>query len=156
LPFSQMCFLPVSCFAYSLTLKTETICSAGISTDFQWTTWDYIPEDRTLHSHLCENLTPNILNDKIEGQAKTIILETTHVFYKATQNLRHTQIICTVPLRWNNCCGYTFLHDHSSLSRCELGNYIFCIYCICISTCQITYITILLQFCNSLHKLLLW
>jgi hypothetical protein len=26
------------------------------SVDFQWTTWRYIPEDSTLHSHSCENL----------------------------------------------------------------------------------------------------
>jgi hypothetical protein len=35
-----------------------------MSPDFQQTTRNYISADRTLHSHLCKNLTPNILNQK--------------------------------------------------------------------------------------------
>jgi hypothetical protein len=32
------------------------ICSPETSVDFQQTTWHYIPEDRTLHKHRCENV----------------------------------------------------------------------------------------------------
>jgi hypothetical protein len=37
-------------------LKMETICSSETWVDFQRITGRYIPEDRTLHNHLCENL----------------------------------------------------------------------------------------------------
>jgi hypothetical protein len=53
---SKQCFMLVSCLSYSLTLKMEVICSSGTSVDFQWTTWWYVPEDRTIHSHYSENL----------------------------------------------------------------------------------------------------
>jgi hypothetical protein len=46
----------VSCLAYSSTLKMEATCSSETSVDFQQATLHYIPEDRTLHTHLCENL----------------------------------------------------------------------------------------------------
>jgi hypothetical protein len=49
-------FMLVSCVAYSLTLKMETTCSSETLVEFQWTTWRYIPEDRTLHSYRHENL----------------------------------------------------------------------------------------------------
>jgi hypothetical protein len=45
----------VSCLAYSSTPKMEGQCSET-SVAFQWTTQRYIPEDRTLHNHRCENL----------------------------------------------------------------------------------------------------
>jgi hypothetical protein len=35
----------------------EAICSTEASSDFQRTTWRYIPEDSPLHSYRCENLT---------------------------------------------------------------------------------------------------
>jgi hypothetical protein len=50
------CFMLLSCSAYFLTLKMEAICSSEKSVHFQWTTRRYIPEDRTLHNHCCENL----------------------------------------------------------------------------------------------------
>jgi hypothetical protein len=54
---AELCFPPaftlVSCLACSLTLKTEVTCSSKTSVDFKWTTWLYIPEDRTLHSKEC-------------------------------------------------------------------------------------------------------
>jgi hypothetical protein len=31
-------------------------CSSKTLVDFKWTTRCYIPEDRTLHNHCCENL----------------------------------------------------------------------------------------------------
>jgi hypothetical protein len=38
------------------TLKMEATCSSETSVDSQRTTLHYIPEDRTLHNHRCENL----------------------------------------------------------------------------------------------------
>jgi hypothetical protein len=40
----------------SSTLKMEAICSSETSADTQRTTRHHIPEDNTLHNHLCENL----------------------------------------------------------------------------------------------------
>jgi hypothetical protein len=37
-------------------VKVEAPCSSEMSVDFQQTTWNYIPEDRILHNHCCENL----------------------------------------------------------------------------------------------------
>jgi hypothetical protein len=57
-------FTLISCSAYS-TLKMEEICSSETSVDFQRTTRRYIPEDGTLHNHLCENLSsciPNVVH----------------------------------------------------------------------------------------------
>jgi hypothetical protein len=50
---------PASCLAYSSTLKMKAIRSSEMSVDFYRTTQAYIPEDSTLHSHLCENLKPD-------------------------------------------------------------------------------------------------
>jgi hypothetical protein len=38
----------VSCLPYSSTPKMKAPCSPEMSVDFQWTTWHYVPEDRTL------------------------------------------------------------------------------------------------------------
>jgi hypothetical protein len=43
--------LLVSRSAYSSTLKIEAICSSETLVDLQQTTWQYIPEDSTLHEH---------------------------------------------------------------------------------------------------------
>jgi hypothetical protein len=44
----------VSCSDYYSTLKMEAICSSEASVNVQWPRL-YIPEDRTLHNHRCEN-----------------------------------------------------------------------------------------------------
>jgi hypothetical protein len=44
------------CLADSSTLKMEVTYSSETSVDFQRTTRRYIPEERTLHNHRCENL----------------------------------------------------------------------------------------------------
>jgi hypothetical protein len=49
------CFLPVSCMAYFSTLKMEATCYPETLVDFQWATWDCIPEDRSVHKHRCKN-----------------------------------------------------------------------------------------------------
>jgi hypothetical protein len=36
-------------------LKMEVTFSSETSVDFQWTTRRYIPEDRSVHNHRCEN-----------------------------------------------------------------------------------------------------
>jgi hypothetical protein len=41
---------------YPLALKMEATYSSEKSDDLQWTTWGYIPEDRTLRNHRYENL----------------------------------------------------------------------------------------------------
>jgi hypothetical protein len=57
---SQLCsasylLLLVSCLAYSSILKMEATCSPEMSVDFQRITWRYIPDDKILHNHLCQN-----------------------------------------------------------------------------------------------------
>jgi hypothetical protein len=54
--FLAACFMLVSWLAYSSTLKLKVTCSPKTSADFQWTTWPYFPDDRTLHNNCCENL----------------------------------------------------------------------------------------------------
>jgi hypothetical protein len=39
-----------------LIMKNEATCSSETAIDFQRTTRRYIPEDKTLHNHRCENL----------------------------------------------------------------------------------------------------
>jgi hypothetical protein len=46
----------VSCLTSSLNLKMKATCFSENSVGFQRTTPRYIPEDRTLHNHRCENL----------------------------------------------------------------------------------------------------
>jgi hypothetical protein len=48
-------FTLVSCSVPSLTSKMEATCSPRTLVDFQQTTQRYVPEDRTLHNHQCEN-----------------------------------------------------------------------------------------------------
>jgi hypothetical protein len=50
------CFVVISFSACSFTLKMQAACSTKILVDFHWSTWPYIPEDGTPHTHHCENL----------------------------------------------------------------------------------------------------
>jgi hypothetical protein len=50
------CFMLVSCCVCSSTLTMEVTCSFEASVYFQRTTRRYIPEDRSIHNHRCENL----------------------------------------------------------------------------------------------------
>jgi hypothetical protein len=52
--------MAVSCVVYSSTLKLEIIYFSETSIDFQQTTRCYNPEDKTLHSHRCDNLISNL------------------------------------------------------------------------------------------------
>jgi hypothetical protein len=47
----------VYCLVYFSTLKMEAIYLFKMSVDFHRITSHYIPEDRTLHNHGCENFT---------------------------------------------------------------------------------------------------
>jgi hypothetical protein len=49
-----------SSLAYSLTLKTEAICSSEMSSSV-WPARHYNPKDNTLHSHCHENLKSNMI-----------------------------------------------------------------------------------------------
>jgi hypothetical protein len=44
-------FLVTASVVYSSDAKMEAICSSEMSVDFQWTTWHYTSENRTLHNH---------------------------------------------------------------------------------------------------------
>jgi hypothetical protein len=50
--------LPVAYLIYWSTLNTEVTFSSETSVGFRRIKRSYIPEDRTLHNHLCENLRP--------------------------------------------------------------------------------------------------
>jgi hypothetical protein len=54
-PDPEPAFTLVSYMAFSA-LKMEATCSSETSVDFKQTRRRYIPEDRTAHSHRCENL----------------------------------------------------------------------------------------------------
>jgi hypothetical protein len=56
LPCLPPAFMLISCLAYSSTPQMEVICASKTLGGFQRTTPRYIPEDRTLHNHRCENL----------------------------------------------------------------------------------------------------
>jgi hypothetical protein len=47
-------------FGFTSTLKVEATCSSETSVGFQGTTRRYIPGDKTLNNHGCENLKSNI------------------------------------------------------------------------------------------------
>jgi hypothetical protein len=51
-------FVLASCLACSSTLKMKAICSSETSVDFHRATRCYIPQDKLLHSHRCDNLKP--------------------------------------------------------------------------------------------------
>jgi hypothetical protein len=57
------CLMLVSCLAYYSTMKMYAICSSKKSVDFHQTIWHYVPEDRILHSHHCENLKSKYLSE---------------------------------------------------------------------------------------------
>jgi hypothetical protein len=54
--FLAACFMLVSCLVYSSTMELEATRSSETSVDFRRTRRRYIPEDRTIHNHRCENL----------------------------------------------------------------------------------------------------
>jgi hypothetical protein len=62
-----VCFMLVSCLAYSSTLKREVICSSETPVDFQRTTWRYIPKVRTLLNHGLETSNPTSLENNPQG-----------------------------------------------------------------------------------------
>jgi hypothetical protein len=68
-------FILVSCLAYSSALKIEVICSSEISIDFDGTTQSYIPKDRILHTHRCENfkLYVKIILDIAAGGRSSVV-----------------------------------------------------------------------------------
>jgi hypothetical protein len=59
--------LSPSYLVYSSTLKTEATCPSETSDDFHRITRRYIPENRTLHNHRCENL-KLVMQNSIRGK----------------------------------------------------------------------------------------
>jgi hypothetical protein len=57
-PSKKPAWKQVASRAYFSTLKMEATCSSETSVNFQWITGRYMPQDRTLHNHRCENLKP--------------------------------------------------------------------------------------------------
>jgi hypothetical protein len=57
----------VSYVSFSSTLKMEAKCSSETSADFQWTTWRYSPEDRTVRNDRCENLKSCVVSTQNAG-----------------------------------------------------------------------------------------
>jgi hypothetical protein len=55
---AELCFRGGFLVSLFLVLKTEPTYSSETSADFQRTRRRYIPEDKTLRNHRCENLTP--------------------------------------------------------------------------------------------------
>jgi hypothetical protein len=60
----------------------EAACSSKTSVDFQWTTWCYIPEDRTCHNHHCTNLKFYKMFFVIKGPLLTLSLRIITIFLK--------------------------------------------------------------------------
>jgi hypothetical protein len=67
----DVCFMLVSCLAYSLILKMEATCSSETSVGFQWITWCCSQECRT-HSHCFENSNPIICSVQSCHYAMTV------------------------------------------------------------------------------------
>jgi hypothetical protein len=59
----------------------EATCSSEMLVDFQRTTPNYIPEDRTIHNHQCENLKSYIFTQYF---GKVITYEGTSLFIPVT------------------------------------------------------------------------
>jgi hypothetical protein len=57
-----------------LTLKMEATCSSETSVNFHRATWRYIPEDRTLHNHRCENHRPYIASLRVKFKLQCFAL----------------------------------------------------------------------------------
>jgi hypothetical protein len=72
-PLISTCFTLIYCLAYNLTLKMNAKYSSEMSVEFQQTTWRYIPEDRTLHNHRCENLKSYIIRFYCQQTVQTKI-----------------------------------------------------------------------------------
>jgi hypothetical protein len=72
----------LSCLAYSSTLQMEAACSSETSVHFHETTQSDIPEDKTLHSHRCENVKCKIKKNSLYNHELTytgrIIIERAH------------------------------------------------------------------------------
>jgi hypothetical protein len=68
----------ISCLAYSSTLKIQATCYSETSVDFQRTTRRYIPNDRTLLNHFCENLKSYIFSNQLVNPATSSPADDVH------------------------------------------------------------------------------
>jgi hypothetical protein len=98
-------FTLVSCLIYSSTLMMEGKCSSETSVDFQWTTQHYIPEDRTLQNHCCENLKSYINNHYFQDSPYSTEL---------AQSVGNLCAINLIPWPISNTYGENFVTAHIS------------------------------------------
>jgi hypothetical protein len=137
------CVMLVSCLAYSFTLNLGATCSSGMSADFQWTTWCYIPEDRSFHAHRSENvesyrdgeclfLTPTHLLQVrsfrimchyilIKGKNKKHVVHGNNVKIKVISKIYKVSIVCLFctwgPNHWTiSCCSWSNCDWKKSIS----------------------------------------
>jgi hypothetical protein len=79
--------------------------SSETSVDFQQTTWCYIPEDRTLHNHCCENLKSYICIVYFIAHC-TLTQLSTAVKYSSYINVIYIIIITFLnSWKWPECLG---------------------------------------------------
>jgi hypothetical protein len=103
------CFTLVSCFVYSSTLKLEATCSSEMSSEFQQTTWHYIPEDRIVHNCCCKNL---------KSYIDWIMLKTVISFLKITNLYAKQQtIVSTGPRHFMTTAYSSILPSRGSTGR---------------------------------------
>jgi hypothetical protein len=98
----------MSCLAYSLALKMEATCPSETSIDFQRATRRYIPEDRTLHNHRCENLRFHIRKITSRHFEIRIVLKGTQILVNAEHCTKAGEGACSPPL-WTGRLHLTFI-----------------------------------------------
>jgi hypothetical protein len=88
------CFIALSILAYSSTLKMEAIYYPERSVDFQRITRCYIPEERTLDNHRCEN-----------GKSYTPTFEAVlyNLRYPQSRKINQSKGLCTTDLDRSWC-----------------------------------------------------
>jgi hypothetical protein len=87
----------------------ESIYSSKILVDFQQTTWCYIPDDRILHRHRCENLKAYI---NVCSSSNTLF----PIFNKHTIWIHHTtKCLLDIDLQWSYMSLKQTRHSHNVL-----------------------------------------
>jgi hypothetical protein len=89
-------------------------CRLQKSVDFQWTTWPYIREDRTLHYHHCENhkscLSVAISYHNSVSISSTVLSATIYQnllkvnHFKSFSRHVSTKLVIIRCCGWGNCC----------------------------------------------------
>jgi hypothetical protein len=77
------CFMLVSCSPYFSTPKMEATCSSETSVEFHRITRRYIPGDKILHNHRCDNLKSYVLF--------SVFILLCHFLYSPPSSSSHSQ-----------------------------------------------------------------